>query len=188
MRVEAAGKIRMVGMVIPLETGPAEPAAIEQRGMVEAVLEDVIALTEQGAERADIRRITAAEEQRTRSAGEISQRRFEFLMGSGMAGDQVRGTAAHTPAVHTGLEGSADARIGGETEIVVAAEVEQPPAVDQQLAAGRRLDHAPAAIELPFCQGRERRRYVVKGCQEVFAVLHTRQLKCWVRTWRVGCA
>ena len=76
-------------MRITAEAGSAEAPAIEQRGMIELVFEDVIVVVKQGGQYADIGHEAAAEQQRATAAGERCQLFFQRGMRLGVAGDQM---------------------------------------------------------------------------------------------------
>jgi hypothetical protein len=60
-----------------------------------------------------------------------------------MPGDEVRSARAHAVRLRGALRRGDQARVGGEAEIVVAAEVQQLAAVDAQPRALRRI-HRPS--------------------------------------------
>ena len=76
-------------------------------------------------------------------------------MGGGVAADQVRGAGADAPAPGGIAQAGGDSRVAGEAEIIVAAEVEEAPAVDDDLPPLGPADDPPAAIEVSAPQVRE---------------------------------
>ena len=111
-------------------TGAALPRAVEQRGMVQTVLEHCISLAKQGHQGAQISHVTAGKYQRPLSPGKRGQFFFEAMVRQGMATDQMGRTAAGAVTLQSCFEGGADARVVGKPQIVVAAKRQQLLAID----------------------------------------------------------
>jgi hypothetical protein len=69
-------------------------------------------------------------------------------MGGRVTADEVRRAGADAPARGAFDERLTDPRVGGEREVVVAAEVEERLPVDDELAPLGARDDAPAPVEV----------------------------------------
>ena len=174
-------QIRHVPVLEPGKRRPADPATVEERCVVEPVLEYEVANAQEGVDDPDVGGIATAVEQRPGPARERGQGLFEFLVGSGVAADQVRGTAAGAPTLDAALEGRADAGVAGKPQVVVAAEVEQRSAVDDDLAALRALEISANAVHVPTAKIVEATLQVI----ESLAVAHARWCLARIRCGRI---
>ena len=128
-----------------------ELRARQQRGVVEAgvvkpIAENRVAATAQGGDDGEIREIPRREQQRPRiGAGcdPIGQLPLQRLMRREMAGDEMRSTGAHAEPRRTALGCGDQPRIGRESQIVVASELQHVAPIDREARALRRIDGAP---------------------------------------------
>lgn len=67
-----------------------------------------------------------------------------------MAANQVGCAATNTPLFSTDLECLANSLIVGQAQVIVAAKVEQSPAIDHKFAPLRRFDQSPGTIQPLF--------------------------------------
>ena len=109
-------------------------AHLLQGGVVEPVLPQQMLLAEQGLQHSLIGRKTAVEQQHRLHPQPVSERLFQLLVSTAVAGHQGRGTGASPIAVNPVLESGLDGRMIGQSQIVVSTEVEvvaarylQPP-------------------------------------------------------------
>ncbi len=135
--------------------------------MVEAVLEDVIANRQQRIDYTDIGGVSGGEQQGPGTARERRQGLLQVPVSPGMPADKVRRAGADAPFSHRACKGLGDARIRSETEVVIAAEVEQPAAVDDQLATLRPLHDPAAPIQALVLKRVETRADVLESTQAV---------------------
>ena len=123
--------------------------------MVEAVLQYRVALPHQRGDGAQIGHITGGEQQCARAAGKFSQCLFNLMVRSAVANHQVRGTTPHTPALGAGLPGGDHLGVVGQAQVVIAAEGQQPLAVDHHFRPLRAFQQRPLPIQVccaPFGQ------------------------------------
>ena len=154
-----------VAMRITREAGAACESRVEQRGMIQPVLEHAVAATGDRADHGEVGHVAGGEEERARTAGELRQRLFEQSMLAAMAAHQVRGAATDAPAPRGLDEGLGHPRMIGEPEIVVAAERGHVATVDTERASRRaratRRCGAPGNVRRPArrrATGRARHR------------------------------
>ncbi|MBV6415047.1 MAG: hypothetical protein OMOMHJEC_02885 [Xanthomonadales bacterium] len=111
-------------MAIAAQRGAGEARAIQQARVVQAVVQREVVATEQrdlGAERGHV---AGRKQQRARVAGPVGERALQVRMRLAVAPEQVRG--ARTDALARGRrQGRDQARMPRETEVIVAAEVDE---------------------------------------------------------------
>src|SRR3569623_102928 len=129
--------------------------------MIEPVFVDCIASAGQRSDHAEVGHIAGGEEECARSMSEVCQRRFQFGMRARMAGDEMRGAAAHAVFIRAGLECGDYRRMVREAEILVAAKREIACAVDSYLGELRTIDPGTRAVLMLRAQRRERGGEVV---------------------------
>ncbi len=140
-----------VAMRVAMETRAAQPAGVEQRGVVQHVLEDRVGRRQQRAGDTEVRHVAGREQERARPAREVGQRLLEFVVLGVVPGDEVRGAAAH--AVRAGCPGEClgHGRVPREAQVVVGAEGQALAAVhdrlDRAAAGSQAADQAPVAIQ-----------------------------------------
>src|SRR5581483_451350 len=132
-----------------------EATAVDQRRVIELVGNEQIVAAEQRAQHAEIRGPAAAEQQRALTTDRLRQRLLESRVFFVEAADQRRSAAAGAGAPERIPRGLGDAYIRGESEIVVAAEVDAALAVDDELDAVRARYCSPRAIEIRLTQSLE---------------------------------
>ena len=111
--------------------------------------EHEIADAQQGVDDADVGGVAASVEQSAWTTGELGKRFLKFLVSGGMAADEMRCAGTRTPTVDAAFEGVGDTRIPGESQVVVAAEVDERATVDQHLPTLRALQAATGAKHVP---------------------------------------
>ena len=144
---ELVGERGRVGMPVAQQLGAAEPCAIDQRGVVQAVLHDAVAAPGERGDGTEVGHVAGREEQRALAPGEGGQLLLEGVVLGMVAADQVRGATAAAAAVRGVGKRRGDPRVASQAEVVVAAEREQPTAVDLELGTARAGDDASAAVE-----------------------------------------
>ena len=100
--------------------------AVEQRSVIEAVLEDLGAVVAERLEGAEVGHVAGGEEQRRRPAGQCGEALLQGLVDLEVAADQVRGAGAGAEAACAGGLGLGQPWIPAQPQIVVAGEVEDP--------------------------------------------------------------
>ena len=145
-----------VAVGIDPDVGPREPAAVQQAGVVLAVGEDDVAGPDQGGDRADVggeaRRETAARPRR------LPSRPAAVPAGVASAACPViRGLAPlPQPSAAGGLgHGRGQPRIGRQAQVVVGAEIDEFPAVEDQAGGLGRRPGGKWRRAGPVLQGRE---------------------------------
>lgn len=127
-----------IQMTVPGERGAADPATVQERRVVQSILEGVISDAPERVDDSDVRAISAREKEGARATGEVREVGLQLLVGAGVSADQVRGVRrAGTPAIDCGLKGLDYPWIGCETEIVIATEVQEFAAGDLDRTALR---------------------------------------------------
>ena len=134
-----------------------ETRAVHEAGVVQRVREHFAVAAAEGGEDAEVRGITAREEERARGAHERREAFLGFRVWAQVPGDQRRGARAETIAVDRGMRGFAQPPIVRETEIVVAGKIDERARADAHVRALRRIQHAARAPQAACVQVRERR-------------------------------
>ncbi len=142
------GERRCVRMRITPQARPAQEGPVEQGGVVQSVLEHLIAAPGQGRDHAQIRHVAGGEEQRPWPAGEVRQLLLQGMVGGAVTRDQMCRPAADAVLVRTPLERRDHFRVTGEPQVVVAAEREHPLSVDQRPRSLRTDEQPPEAVKV----------------------------------------
>ena len=128
-------------MRIHMHRRPAQPAAVDDAGVVQLVAVDRVAFADEGGDRADVGRVAAWERAarlrclRTRPAC-VPARRAARLR-------PVTSGLAPEPQPYSSIAAAdrgSDSRIGGQAEVVVGAEIDERLAVDLDPVAALRAD------------------------------------------------
>ncbi len=148
---------------IDMDGGAREPRTIDQAGVVQHIRKNCVAASHERWHNADVGQVTGAEVQRPRQADEISQFALKRLMRRTVPVHQRRRARAHAI-----LRGSPLCRFDrrgmlGQPQVVVAAEGQQPLAVDLQPGAVHGLHHAPTAARAGLVQRRQAGLEIVLG-------------------------
>jgi hypothetical protein len=136
-----------IGMRVTAQAAAGQACGIDQAGVVEAVLHADVVLAQQGLQDREVGEIAAAEDQRARIAEPAREFLFQRFVRGVMAGDQVRGGTAGAFARGGVLQRVDDGELLRQAEVVVAAEIQQPAAVEfaaHAVAARDRAAHARA--------------------------------------------
>jgi hypothetical protein len=110
---ETRGGARHIGVGITAMMGPTRQYAIDERGVVQAVVHHEVAAFEQAAQCAEIGQVTRGEQQCRGHAGVVGQGALEFVVQAGPTREQRRAAAAETLSTelmthaieHTGMSG-----------------------------------------------------------------------------------
>ena len=113
--------------------------------MIEPVGEHRVAASGERGHDAEVRHVAGREQQRARQVHESRQRRLERVVRRGVAEDQVRSTRAHAVTLRALARRRGEPRIRGESQVVIAAKRHDCAAIDHDVRALRRLQHAPPA-------------------------------------------
>src|SRR3569833_1914294 len=124
--------------------------------MIEPVIVDCIASAGHRSDHAEAGHIAGGDEECARPTSELRQRLFQRVMRALVAGDEMRGAAAHSVFIRAGLECGDYRRMVREAEIIVAAKREIAYAVDDDLGALRTIDHGTRAVLMLRAQRSER--------------------------------
>src|SRR5688572_3890089 len=109
--------------------------------MVQAVSEDGTALLDERGREAEVRHVTGRKEKRALTAGEFRELLLQRSVLALVPRDEMRGAGTDAVQARRFDEGRAHARMRGDPEIVVAAEINAWPAVE--LDVGRVVREAP---------------------------------------------
>jgi hypothetical protein len=101
--------------------------SIEQRGVIQSILKDIITGLQQAGQSARIGCVARGEKQGARPASHFSQRFLQLMVRAAMAADQVRGSTANTVLAGRPLETFHQARVSRQAKIVIATKVEIVP-------------------------------------------------------------
>ena len=113
--------------------------------MIKAVGKHRVAAPHQGRHHTQVGHIAGREKQGARQRDKCRQRLLQLVMGGGMPEDQMRGTSPHAIAMDALDHSVAQTRIGGQSQIVVAAKRNQLATVNGGLRLLWRLQKPPAA-------------------------------------------
>ncbi len=86
-----------VAVRISRKPGAARQARVDQRGVIQPVLEHAVAAPDKRADHGEVGHVAGGEEQRARPAGELRQRFLEEPVLAAMAAHQVRRSTANPP-------------------------------------------------------------------------------------------
>ncbi|MNI42459.1 hypothetical protein D3C73_967560 [compost metagenome] len=136
---QAVGQADCIVVQVTVEAGTTEQTAIEQRSMVEAVLQHRIALPHQRRDGPEVGHVAGRKQQGTRATGQFGQRLFDLMMRRAVADHQMRGSATDTPTLGAGLPGGNHLRVVGQAQVVITAESQQRLAVDHYVRPLRAL-------------------------------------------------
>jgi hypothetical protein len=144
---QAPGQVLDVGVAVDEGLGAREAATVDDAGVVELIGEHHLAAPGQRRDRARVRQVARAEQERGVVALEGGQAFFQPAVELHVARDQAGGTRAHSPA-HRGLGGRlAHARMVGEPEVVVRAEQKHRAAVQQHARALGAADQSHSPVQ-----------------------------------------
>lgn len=106
--------------------------AVDETGMIERVGEDDVAIAQNGTEQADIGGVAGAEVERGFRTNEIRELGFDGFPVARVSGKQARASGGDARGRGKSSEdGLLQARIRGESEIVVRAEIEAPRNIER---------------------------------------------------------
>jgi hypothetical protein len=121
--------------------------------MAQAIEQYRLAATRERRDGTEVGHVTGGEEKCALPSGEGGQLLLERSVLAPMSAHEMRGAAARAAACRGVRHGGGQSRVGGEPEIVVAAEVDEPVPVDHYLRAaallGARLYRGTATPQLP---------------------------------------
>ena len=146
MRGELARGAFGIAMRITLERTAGQARGIDQAGVVEPVLHAQVALAQQRLQHREVGHVAAAEQQRALALQPVGEVAFQRGVLRAMPADQVRGGAARAFAGRIAHCGD-DAGMLRQAEVIVAAEIQEYPAVDftaHAFAPRHRAQDAPA--------------------------------------------
>src|SRR5258705_3132385 len=103
----------------------------------------------------EVRHVAGREHQRARQLNEACEGRFEAVVGRRVAEYQMRRAGADSVRACAGACGRYQPRIGGQTQIVIAAKCDIVAAVDDDTRALRALQHAAMAPQAACLQRNE---------------------------------
>ena len=113
-----------VAVRIVVDRGARDAARVDQRGVVEAVAEDRAAFPDERRREPEVCHVAGREEQRALAAGEFREFLFERVVLALVTRDEVRGARADAVQARRLDERLGHARMRGEAEVVVAAEID----------------------------------------------------------------
>jgi len=141
--------VEVVHVIVAELENLAEPEArtIDNRGMIRAVNEHVVAAPDKRRNRAKVRLESGGKHERRFFAAEFRQGALEFDMDVERSIEESRPGASRAVFAH-GFEGRRfDARVIRQAHIRIRAEHEHPPASDQDFGVLRGFDHAKIRIQ-----------------------------------------
>src|SRR4029077_5255014 len=93
--------------------------------VAEAVEQHALPAARERAQHREVCHVAGGEQQRALATGEGRQLLFQALVLGAVAADQMRGTAPRAAARRAGAHGGGGPRVARETQVVVAAEVDE---------------------------------------------------------------
>ena len=122
-------------------------ARVEQRSVIEPVLEHVIAAADQHGGNGEVRHVASRKQQRARSRDELGEFCFERVMFGVVTAHEMRGAAAHAPPARGLAECRDDPRVVREPQVIIAAEGKALASFDRDANPARftRVDRASSA-------------------------------------------
>ena len=158
-----------VAMCIAFEFGAGQISAVEQAGMIELVLHAKIAVGQQRLHRAEIGHVAGREQQRAIAPGPLRQFLFQRRMFVAMPTEQMCCTGADSPTHGGKGQGFAHSSMLGEAKVVVAGEIKQRFAIDDDARAVDGSDRTQAAQQviactLRMCLGQTREQVRARHC------------------------
>ena len=157
------GELRLEGLDVAvrimMQRRARQPAAVDQRGVVQAIAVDRRLARGERRDQAEVRHVAGREQDRPLAPGPGGEFLLERLVLRLVAGDQVRGAGADAVHARRGDESLDDPRMRGEAEVVVAAEVHAGPAVEHDVGGVRvaAAHRAPLPAQAAGIEVRERR-------------------------------
>jgi hypothetical protein len=133
-------EMREIGVIVDAVLGRAEPAAVDDAGVVEPVGEDAVALADQRAGDRDVGRRAGIEEQRRFGAVEARERRAQRLVDR-RGGERRVERRARAVALERLLGARDHLGVVGQAEVVVGAEDDPLAPVDDSARADRPAEH-----------------------------------------------
>ena len=130
-----------------MKQGARHAPGIDQRGVIQAIAEHRAALLHERGGEAEIRHVARRKQDGALAAREVREFLLERRVLGLVPGDQVRGAGADAVDARSFDEGLRHARMRGEAEIVVAAEIDARKAVE--LDVGRVLRKTPHGAPPP---------------------------------------
>ena len=141
-----------VAVAVDEGLGPREPAAVDDAGVVELVGEDDLASAGEGGDRAHVGEVARAEQQRRLVALELGQPRLQPAVHIHVAGDQPRGPGSGSPAHRRLCRRLPHTRVAGQPQVVVGAEQQHRPPVEQDARPLRPADQPQPPVEPPVAE------------------------------------
>ena len=145
--LEALLQLVHVGVGVAVADGLAQTHAVDDRGVVQRVGDDGVLVGEQRLEDTAVRIEAGGVEDRVLGAEVVGDGLFELLVDVLAAADETDRRHAEAALVHRVLGGLDEARVVGETQVVVGAEVQYLAACHLDLGALRRFDDALVLVE-----------------------------------------
>ena len=144
---EPPGEVLGVAVVVHEYLGPREPAAVDQRGVVELVGEHDVARAGQRGDDPGIGEEARAEQERAVAPHERGEPLLEAAVNGHRSRREPGGAGAHPPA-HRGLRGGlANPRVIGQPEAVVRAQQQHGLAVEHHVRPLRPADQPHAMLK-----------------------------------------
>ncbi len=122
-------------MPVAPHAGAGEDAGVDQRGVVETIGDDERVAPRERGDETEVGHVAGREQERPRCTGEFRETLFEFAVHRHVPGNEMRGPRPDAAAGDAARHGLGQPRVGGETQVVVGAEVDP--------RAGGRGDHRP---------------------------------------------
>ncbi len=138
--IEQRARCGCVRMWIPQVARAAHEARrVDERGVVELVGEQQVALVGERGEHAEVRHVAGGEDHRACTTGELGELPLQRLMFGAVPADEVRSAGTRPVPLRRLGHRRGDGGVAGETEVIVAAEV------DAAVLRGR-----PAPAQVPI--------------------------------------
>src|SRR6185312_17138940 len=131
-----------IAMGVAAEASAGEQPGIDERGMAQPVEQHRFAAARERGHDTEVGHVAGREKKRPLAPGESGQLFLERCVLPSVAADEMRGAAAGAAPCRAFRHCRGECRMGSEPEIIVAAEVDQPPATD---------DHYRAAALVGIC-------------------------------------
>jgi hypothetical protein len=148
-----------VSMRVTLEPGARQQSPVDQRRVTQPIEQHQFSAPAKSGEHSEIRHVSCGKQQRACPPGEGCELFFQTSMFGTMPSNQVRGPTSNTTPLRGPSHRRSDSGMPREAQIVIAAEIdERPPVNNGRYAASRlKVNRSPFTPQMLAIKLRERR-------------------------------